>query len=123
MTRILALLLLAGLALAQNPTTRAVTIAWSASASTGVSGYKVYRGDGAAGANMRLLTPTPTNVLSFVDSAAVGQVYTYFVTAVGPPCAADTTMTTACGESAPGYVTIAVPPRPATTVTVTAIVQ
>jgi hypothetical protein len=64
------------------PTSFPVSLTWGASPSTGISGYKVYRGTSAAGP-LTALTSSPVSATSYTDdSAQAGQTYYYAVTAV-----------------------------------------
>lgn len=98
--------------------TRQVTLEWTASTSTGVTGYSVSRGTSPSGP-FTVLTPTPIAGTTFTDTATVGQTYTYQVVAVAPDCTPTTPVTQACGTSAPAAATANVPPKPNVTVTLT----
>lgn len=104
--------------------TRTVSLSWTASASTGVTGYNVYRATSAAGP-FTLLNTSQISTTTYNDvMAAIGQTYTYQVTAVAPPCTPTTPATSSCGESAPSVpATTTVPARPSITVSVTVAVQ
>jgi len=59
-----------------------VALSWQASTSPNVTGYYVYRANGATAAFSRLVT-TPVSGLDYSDAAVVaGETYTYAVTAV-----------------------------------------
>lgn len=59
-----------------------VSLSWTASVSTGVVGYKVYRAT-TSGGPYTLLTSTPVTTTSYTDSSvAAGQTYYYVTTAV-----------------------------------------
>lgn len=112
-------LMLVSVALGQ--TTRPVVLTWAASPTIGVTGYNVYRAPSLKGP-FTLLTVAPVVDPTYTDSAPVDAIYTYRVTAVGPPCTPTSPVPGACGESAPIEFTTAVPERPATVKTVTAVV-
>ena len=113
---------LAALNLTAQTTTRQVVLSWTASTSTGISGYNVYRGTATNGP-FTLLTTTPVTAVTYTDAGAVvGSTYTYQVTTVAPPCNSSTPVTQACGESAPATASTAVPPRPVVTTIVTVVV-
>ena len=59
-----------------------MNLSWPASTSGGVTGYKVYRGSGAAGDNLTLLT-TLGNVTSYANTGlSGGQTFSYAVSAI-----------------------------------------
>jgi hypothetical protein len=61
-----------------------VILSWSASPSSGVEGYNVYRGTTSGGESPTPLNSTPINGTSYVDaSVTAGATYYYYVTAVG----------------------------------------
>ena len=61
-----------------------VILSWSASPSSGVVGYNVYRGATSGGESSTPLNSTPINVTSYVDTnVTAGMTYYYVVTAVG----------------------------------------
>src|SRR5262245_6541460 len=63
-------------------TSRAVTLNWNASSSSGISGYRVYRGTAAGGPYSRVTSST-LPALSYEDTNVVsGRNYYYVVTAV-----------------------------------------
>jgi hypothetical protein len=65
------------------PGAHSVSVTWSASTTSGLAGYNVYRGTVSGGPYSRV-TSTPTTALQFTDSAVTaGQTYFYVVTAVG----------------------------------------
>lgn len=117
------LMLLCSAALFAQGATRTVALAWTASTSTGVNGYNVYRATSASGP-FTLLNTALVTVTSYSDlSATVGQTYTYEVAAVAPACTPTTPATTPCGQSPMSVPsTTTVPPQPAVTVTVTVAV-
>lgn len=60
----------------------AVTLNWNASASSSVTGYRVYRGTASGGPYTRI-TGAPLSVLTYEDNTVTsGQTYHYVVTAV-----------------------------------------
>src|SRR4029079_8643956 len=65
------------------PSGTTVNLSWPASTGSGVTGYKVYRGTGAYGDNLTLLT-TLGNVTNYANSGLTnGTTYTYAVSAIG----------------------------------------
>jgi len=61
-----------------------VILSWSASPSSGVEGYNVYRGTSQNEENPTPLNPTPINGTTYVDAnVTAGKTYYYYVTAVG----------------------------------------
>jgi fibronectin type 3 domain-containing protein len=112
-------LLAAALLNAQAPTTRNVVLAWTASTSSGVTGYNVFRSASTTGPFTVPLNTTPVTATNYVDTGAViGNTYTYAVTAVATACSPSGPVGVACGSSAPATVTTTIPPQPAITVTV-----
>lgn len=121
MKRLLPLLFVA-LAFAQA-TTRNVALSWTASTSTGVLGYQVYRSTSSTGPFTTPLNSALVAGTSYVDSTAViGQTYTYAVTAQGAACTPTTPVGTPCGQSPPATATTTIPAQPAVTVTITVTV-
>ncbi len=67
----------------QAASTHSVLLQWDASATTGVSGYNVYRAGSSGGYSTTPLNSTPVTTLTFTDATvASGQSYFYVVTAV-----------------------------------------
>lgn len=65
------------------PPSHSVSLSWTASTSTGVIGYNVYRSLTSGGPYTKL-TGSPISGTSYTDSAVVaGQTYYYVCTAVG----------------------------------------
>jgi hypothetical protein len=63
--------------------THDVTLSWTASSSSGVVGYNVYRGTASGGESSTPLTSSPVTATTFTDSnVTAGQIYYYVVTAV-----------------------------------------
>jgi large repetitive protein len=124
-TKLIVILILAGLAQAQAA--RTVSLSWTASTSVGVTGYNVYRCTAPCAPTVAMspLNTAAISTTSFIDtSAAVGQTYVYGITATAPACTPTTPTTSICGASdmsAPSTTTI--PPQPAVVVTVTVVVQ
>lgn len=87
-------------------------MSWTASTTTSVVGYNIYRAPSSTGP-YTLLTTTPVNAVTYTDAGVPVNTtipYSYKVTAVGPACTPTTT--TPCGESVPVFITLLVPPRP-----------
>ena len=61
---------------------RFVELRWTASSSTGVSGYNIYRGTTPGGPYTKV-NPSLTVTSSYTDSVPPGQTYYYVTTAVG----------------------------------------
>ena len=112
MKKILAVILfcLAFSAPALHAQTHSVALTWSASPTSGIAGYNVYRAsfNGTLGTFAKL-TSSPTTSLNYSDTAvAAGQVWVYYVTSTCP-------VTGGCspgvaGESAPSnQVTVTIP--------------
>lgn len=68
-----------------------IILSWTASVSSGVIGYYVYRGTSPGGESKTALNASPVNALFYVDTQAVkGITYYYVVTATtGPATSAD----------------------------------
>jgi hypothetical protein len=65
------------------PVTHSVAISWTASTSSGVQGYNVYRSGVSGGPYTKLSSTLSATALSFTDVSPVsGQIYFYIVTAV-----------------------------------------
>jgi hypothetical protein len=63
--------------------THDVILSWTASATSGVMGYYVYRGTSSGGESSTALNSTPINGTSYADaSVTAGTTYYYVVTAV-----------------------------------------
>lgn len=61
-----------------------VALTWSASPSSGVVGYYIYRGTSSGGEGQTPINATPLNSTSFTDdSVTAGTEYFYTVTSVG----------------------------------------
>jgi len=61
-----------------------VILSWSASGTSGVSGYYIYRGTTSGGESSSPLNPTPINSTTYTDTNVMaGSTYYYVVTAVG----------------------------------------
>src|SRR5579864_4404001 len=77
---------------------RPVDISWTASTTTGVTGYNVYRA-GSSGV-FSIINTAPITTTNYVDtSAQIGKTYSYTVTALSTPCTPTTPVTSVCGES------------------------
>lgn len=64
------------------PVARTVTLTWTASVSSGVTGYRVFRGT-VSGGPYTQITPSPVTGVSYVDATVEsGRTYYYVVTAV-----------------------------------------
>lgn len=115
-------LLIFSLGLLSAQTTRNVTLSWTASTTSGVIGYNVFRAVGS-GAPVQVNT-SPITSTNYTDSTAVvGSTYTYTVTALAAACTSTTPVGTPCGQSAPSApASTTVPAQPAITVTVTVAV-
>jgi hypothetical protein len=100
-------------------TTRIVTLSWTASTTSGVTGYNVWRSTAVftSIAGMTPLNSSPVAATAYQDTTAViGSTYTYGVTAVAAACTPATPVGTACGSSALSpTVTTAIPAQPGAT--------
>ena len=62
-----------------------VILSWTASTTSGIIGYNIYRGTTSGGESPTPLNSTPTNGTTFADeNVTCGAMYYYVVTAVGP---------------------------------------
>lgn len=96
---------------------RPVSVTWTASTSSSVTGYSVFRCTVPAGQTS--CTPSVTGAplktvtgTSFSDSAPIGAAYGYSVVANAPACSPTSSLSVPCGTSGPatlGY--IPVPPQ------------
>jgi hypothetical protein len=68
-----------------------VTLSWTASTSTGATGYKVERSTSLAGSYAQIGTATPVNSTSYLDSPAAGTYWYRLSTYVGSWASATTT--------------------------------
>ena len=108
--------------IASAQATRPVQVSWTASTSSGITGYSVYRGTSTTGP-WTLLTASPITATSYTDAAVTtGATYTYQVIVVSAACTPTTPVTTVCGSSAATPTTTNVPPTPNAVVSVTTIV-
>lgn len=87
--------------------TRPVILTWTASPSTSVVGYNLFRCAVASGgstctpsATSTPLNTTPVSALTYTDSPAVQTSYGYGVVAVGPACSGTSPVNTPCSQSA-----------------------
>lgn len=86
-----------GVCLAQGAT-RPVLLTWSASPSSGVTGYNVYRSTVSGSGYVKI--GNTTTALTFTDSTAnIASQYFYVVTATGQACTPTLPAGTGCGES------------------------
>jgi hypothetical protein len=110
----LTLLLSAAALMAQ---TRPVTVTWTASTSSGVTGYILSKGTALAGPFTQVATTNATT-LTFTDSGTIGTTIVYQVVATAAACTPTTPITQGCGTS-PGITTsTTVPPQPGGTLSI-----
>ena len=113
-------LLWAGVVLAQNQTRsvqlsvtvtqHSAALAWTASTTTQVTGYNVYRST-TTGTGYVLLGSVAAPTVAYTDKTVLaGKTYYYVVTAVAPACVAGQTIP--CGESSYSNEVKAVIPTP-----------
>lgn len=114
----LAIFLLMSVSLSAQAATRSVILTWTASTSTTVTGYSVYRCTVVSPATTCTPNVSGTAIgtstgTSYTDSAATGSAYGYSVVANAPACTGSTPVTSPCGTSAPASTTVPVPPQTA----------
>lgn len=107
--------------------TRPVVLNFTASTSSSVTGYAVFRCTVVSPATTCTADVTGTPIGSvtqtpFVDNPTVLAAYGYSLVAVSPKCTPTTPVTTPCGNSAPATVTVPVPPPPASGTAVIVVV-
>lgn len=117
--KLLCSLFLTGILFAQG-SMRIVSLSWTASTSTGVLGYNVFRATPttiATQLNTVLISGTVYNDAT----AVIGNTYIYTATAVAAPCPSVIIASTpACGSSPYSLpASIIIPPQPSIVVTVT----
>lgn len=111
---------------------RTVNISWTASTTTGVTGYTISTAASAAGAfTFRGCTgtvPAQTCVAgstattnTFADSQPVGTTVFYQIAAVAGACTNSTPVTSACGTGSPILVSTTVPQQPTVSAVVVAV--
>lgn len=113
---ILLVILLSALAsVAQS--TRPAVVTWTASTSTDVTGYAIFRCTVVAPATScsPILTGAPlatvTSGLTFTDNPAIGSAYGYAIVAQAPACSLNSNLTAPCGNAPPaGPGNVPVPP-------------
>lgn len=128
MKRLLALVILfAASACAQS---RNIVLTWTASTSTGITGYAVLMAATPTGtfaqigcvgsvAGSTCVSGTTASTTTYTDTEATGASYSYEVVAVAAACTPTTPVGTACGSSPPSTVsTTTVPPKPVSITTV-----
>jgi len=122
-----ALLAIAGVALAQ-PATRAVTLTWAASTTSGVTGYSIATASTAGGpftvigctgtvpgSPVACVSGSTASTTSFTDTETVATTVYYQVSAAAAACTPTTPVSQACGSSTPASASTTIPPRPAIT--------
>ena len=129
MRQLLIALIFSGLALAQ--TTRTVTINWSPSSTSTVTGYIVATGPASTGPWTQIgctgtvigstcISGSTSSTLTYTDTEAVGTTLYYAIIAVAPACVS---ATIPCGNSLPGVsAVVGIGPRPATPGSTTIII-
>lgn len=130
---LLSILTAAGFLQAQTGTTRLVTLSWTASVSTGITGYTISTGSSAAGPFVQVgctgtvpgstcVSGSTSTTSAYNDVETIGNTVWYQVVAVAAPCTSTTPVTTPCGISQPAGTSTTIPARPAIT-TVVVVVQ
>jgi hypothetical protein len=123
--RLLILFALAGAMLAQSAT-RAVNVSWTASVSSGVTGYTISTGAAAAGpftqkgcvgtvAGSTCVSGSTASTTTYADTETVGSTVFYQVAAIAAACTNTTPVTQACGASVPATASATIPPQPGVT--------
>src|SRR5580698_2401337 len=103
--------------------TRTVNVSWTASTSSGVTGYSISTGSSATGtftfkgctgtvSGQTCVTGSTSTTTTFSDTETVGGTVFYQVSAVAPACTPTTPVTQACGNSAPVVASTTIPPQP-----------
>ena len=126
------LLLLASISLAQ--TTRQVSLSWTASPSTGITGYTISTASTPVGpfaqvgcvglvAGSMCVNGSISSTTNYNDTEPVGSTVYYQVVAVAAACTPTTPATQSCGVSGPASANTTVPPRPTSVTTIVVIVQ
>jgi hypothetical protein len=129
--RVIALFFVGGaLGLAAGQTTRPVNLSWTASTTSGVTGYTVATGTSAAGpftqvgcagtvpgstcapCSASLTSACAPSATSYVDVETVGGTIYYQVAAVAAACTPTTPVTQGCGASVPVATSTTIPPKP-----------
>ena len=119
--RILILFLASIVAMAAQ--TRTVNVSWTASTTSGVTGYSIATGTAAAGpftfkgctgtvSGQTCVNGSTATTTTFSDTETVGATVFYQVSAVAPACTPTTPVTQACGSSAPVVASTTIPPQP-----------
>jgi len=119
--RLILMCIVLAIALAAQ-STRPVNLSWTASTSSGVIGYNIYRSTSVftTTAGLTPLNSSPITGLSYQDTTAViGQTYTYGATAVAAACTPTTPVGTPCGQSPLSpTVTTTIPAQPAVSISI-----
>ena len=137
MKKLLILLLMcAAGAFAQTATTRLVTLSWTDSTNTNVTGYIILSSTtsntgpfaqiGCTGTvpGSTCVSGTIATTNNYSDIETIGTTVYYELETVTPVCTSSTPITTPCGNSVPTpVVTVPIPPRPATPTGLTGVVQ
>ena len=125
--RLLLLFLAAIAALAAQ--TRAVNVSWTASTSSGVTGYTISTGAAVAGpftfkgctgtvSGQTCVSGSTANTTTYADTEPVGGTVFYELEAVAPACTPTTPVTQACGSSIAVVASTTIPPQPGVTTVV-----
>ncbi len=79
-----------------------MVLTWTASMSSGVSGYNVYRGTTLGGESSTPLNSLPVNATTYTDvNVTAGDEYYYIITAVGSNDAAQSSGSTQISATVP----------------------
>jgi hypothetical protein len=102
---------------------RTVNVTWTASTTSGVTGYTISTGAAAIGpfifkgctgtvTGQTCVLGSTATTTTYADSEPVGGTVFYQVSAVAVACTPTTPITQACGASAPVVASTSVPPQP-----------
>jgi hypothetical protein len=130
----IAAIILAVAYFAYAQTTRQVSLSWTASTSTGVTGYTIATASSAAGpftqvgcvgtvAGSTCLAGSTSATTNYNDTETVGTTVYYQVVAVAAACTPTTPVGQGCGDSPPATVNTTVPPKPTAVTTIVVVVQ
>jgi len=130
MNRKLAVVFLSLVSICAAAQTRTINASWTASPSTGVTGYNVYMCtvvSGGTSCTPALTSPVNTSLITgttFTATGNIGSAYGLSVVAVAPPCTLTSPLGSSCGNSPPATVNyIPVPPQTSPGSNVTVVVQ
>lgn len=131
----LLLFILLGALFAQAPSSRllaqsrAVNVSWTASTSSGVTGYSISTGTAATGPftqkgcvgtvpGSTCISGSTSATVAYADTETIGTTVFFQVAAIAPACTNTTPVTQACGASVPATASATIPPQPGVTTVV-----